>query len=279
MASAPDKPDDSLFAKASQAETERLILNLGSYEGPLDMLLDLARTQKVDLREISVLALAEQYLNFIEAAKLLRLDLAADYLVMAAWLAYLKSRLLLPKPPEDDGPSGEEMAAHLAFQLERLQGMRRAAEQLFARAQLGRDFFQRGEPERRIVSTRVEWTATTLDLLRAYARQKTKENFQPLHLERRAVVAIDEALLRLRRVIGDAVDWAALESFLPREWRDEDFARSAVASTFAASLELAKHGQIRLKQEEAFAPIYILRRNDEESQDTGFLAERDAGGT
>ena len=207
--------DDTLFASASASETERLILNLGSYEGPLDMLLDLARSQKVDLREISVLALAEQYLAFIEAAKRLRLDLAADYLVMAAWLAYLKSRLLLPKPPEDDGPTGEEMAAHLAFQLERLQGMRRVAEKLLERPQLGRDFFQRGEPERRIVSTRVEWTATTIDLLRAYARQRTKENFQPLHLERprrgcdrRGVVAVAPGDRRRGR-LGGAVEFSA----------------------------------------------------------------------
>lgn len=263
--SVPTEGDaETLFENASMVETERLILNLGSYEGPLDMLLDLARSQKVDLREISVLALAEQYLAFIEAAKKLQLDLAADYLVMAAWLAYLKSRLLLPKPPEDDGPSGEELAAHLAFQLERLQAMRRVAEKLFERPQLGREFYARGEPERRVVSTRVEWTATTLDLLRAYARQRTKENFQPLHLERRAVVAIDEALVRLRRLIGDTMEWTELQKFLPSEWRDDAFARSAVASTFAASLELAKHGQIRIRQEDHFAPIYLIRRTDEE---------------
>lgn len=251
---------ETLFQRAADAET--LNLALGSYEGPLDMLLDLARSQKVDLREISVLALAEQYLAFISAAKQLRLDLAAEYLVMAAWLAYLKSRLLLPKPPEDDEPSGEEMAAYLAFQLERLEGMRKAAEALFALPRLGTDFYARGEPERRIVSTRVEYVATQHELLLAYARQKTKENFKPLHLERRAVIAIDEALLRLRRAIGHVPDWERLAEFLPAEWRDDAHARSAIASTFAAALELAKHGQVLIRQDDAFGPIFLRMRED-----------------
>ncbi|MEL6978200.1 MAG: ScpA family protein [Pseudomonadota bacterium] len=261
-AEAPDGPEaETLFESASLAEANPLILALGSYEGPLDMLLDLARRQKVDLREISILALAEQYLSFIAEAKRLRLELAADYLVMAAWLAYLKSRLLLPKPPEDEEPTGEEMAAHLAFQLERLQAMRDVAEALFARAQLGRDFFARGEPEKRRISTRVEWTASQVELFRAYVRQSTKKSFQPLHYERRSVVAIDEALLRLRRALANAPDWETLESYLPSEWLDEEYARSAIASTFAAALELAKHGQVVLKQEEAFAPLYIAPRD------------------
>ncbi|MEM9723894.1 MAG: ScpA family protein [Pseudomonadota bacterium] len=255
-------PAETLFENASAVETERLVLALGGYEGPLDMLLDLARTQKVDLRQISILALAEQYLAFIAEAKRLRLELAADYLVMAAWLAYLKSRLLLPKPPEDDEPTGEEMAAHLAFQLERLQAMRDAAEALFALPRLGRDHHARGEPERRKISTRVEWTASQVDLFRAFVRQSTKKSFQPLHYERRSVVAIDEALLRLRRVLSGGPDWETLQSYLPPEWLDDEYARSAIASTFAAALELAKHGQVLLRQEEAFAPLYIQRRED-----------------
>ncbi len=255
-----DSQDETLFEHA--ADAEMLNLALGSYEGPLDMLLDLARAQKVDLREISVLALAEQYLAFITAAKQLRLDLAAEYLVMAAWLAYLKSRLLLPKPAEDDEPSGEEMAAFLAFQLERLEGMRKAAEALFELLRLGGDFFPRGEPERRIISTRVEYVATQHELLLAYARQKTKDNFKPLHLERRAVIAIDEALLRLRRALGKTPDWEKLAEYLPEEWRDEGHARSAVASMFAAALELGKHGQVLIKQDDTFGPIFIRMRED-----------------
>lgn len=263
-----ERSAETLFESASEEDGEKLVLALGAYEGPLDLLLDLARTQKVDLREISVLELAEQYLVFIAEAKRLRLDLAAEYLVMAAWLAYLKSRLLLPKPPEDDQPSGEELAAHLAFQLERLQAMRRVAQELLSLPQLGRAFFGRGEPERRKVTTRVEWTATQHELLLAYARRRTKENFQPLHLERRAVVAIDEALVRLRRILGDTVDWVLLETFLPEEWRDETHARSAMASTFAATLELAKHGQVWLRQDEMFAPIYVSRREPDQEEQT-----------
>lgn len=265
---------ETLFESASQSERETLTLALGSYEGPLDMLLDLARGQKVDLREISVLALAEQYLAFIATAKRLRLEVAADYLVMAAWLAYLKSRLLLPKPPEDDAPTGEEMAAHLAFQLERLQAMRDVAEALFGRPQLGRDYFARGEPERRKISTRVEWTATQFELFRAYVRQSTKKSFQPLHFERRSIVAIDEALLRLRRALSHVPEWRQLESFLPDEWREESFARSAVASSFAAVLELAKHGQVHLKQESHYAPLFVSPRDDAAASAEGAFRDR-----
>lgn len=254
--------DGSLFETASASEREKLQLKLGGYDGPLDLLLDLARRQKVDIREISMLALAEQYLAFLREARRLRLDIAADYLVMAAWLAFLKSRLLLPKPPDDDAPSGEEMAAYLAFQLERLAGLRRAAEDLFALPQLGQAFFARGEPERRRVTTRVEWTATQHELLMAYARQRTKKEFKPLHLERRSVIAIDRALLRLRRALGATPGWSQLAAYLPDEWRDDAHLRSAVASTFAAALELAKHGQIAIRQDGAFAPIYIAARDD-----------------
>ena len=268
---------DTLFESATDHGGEQLLLNLGAFEGPIDVLLELARSQKVDLKEISVLALAEQYLVFIAEARRLRLDLAADYLVMAAWLAFLKSRLLLPKPPDEEGPSGEEMAAHLAFQLERLQAMRQAAEKLFDRDQLGRDFFGRGEPEKRRVSTRVEWSASLLELLRGYARMNTRGNFRPLHLDRPPVVPVDEALARVRALIGDVEDWAALESFLPREWRDSSMARSAVASTFAATLELAKHGQLRVRQAGLFEPIYIVRRTDGEDDEEAVEAPPGGG--
>ena len=154
------------------------------FEGPLDLLLTLSRTQKVDLRKISVLQLARQYLMFVDKAKALRLELAADYLVMAAWLAFLKSRLLLPPDPQDDGPSGEELAAHLAFQLERLQAMRDVAAQLMARDQLGRDFFARGQTQEMRQTRRVTYTATLLDLMQGYARIRTRDDFRPFVMDR-----------------------------------------------------------------------------------------------
>ncbi|MCI4661540.1 MAG: segregation/condensation protein A [Neomegalonema sp.] len=265
MAASPGAQDETLFAHATTSEHEALLINLDGYEGPLDVLLELARKQKVDLREISVLELAEQYLRFVAEAKKLRLELAADYLVMAAWLAYLKSRLLLPKIEEQEDIDPDQQAEDLAFRLKRLEAMKKAAEKLLAREQLGQDFFARGEPERQRVATRIDYTATQLDLLRAYARQRTKDNFRPLHVERGPVVAIDEALSRLRTLIGAALDWAKLESFLPDEWRDEAFCRSAIASTFAATLELAKHGRVEIRQEGVFAPIYLMHR-DPQSQ-------------
>ncbi len=251
---------DGLFAAAAERE-DPLVLNLDGYEGPLHALLDLARLQKVDLRKISVLQLAEQYLQFIREARRLRLDIAADYLVMAAYIAYMKSRLLLPKiVEEDDEPSGEEMAAYLAFQLQRLEAVRGVADEIFARSQLDRDFFARGEPEKRRITTRVEWVATQHDLLMAYSRQASKKSFQPLHLDRRSVVAIDEALVRLRKALGVQMDWRELYSYLAPEWRDEEHARSAVASTFAATLELAKLGRLFLRQDEQFGPLMVMPR-------------------
>lgn len=261
-------PDDMLTtadafedAEARRA-AEALVVDVDGFEGPLDLLLTLARTQKVDLRKISVLALAEQYLAFVETAKRLRIELAADYLVMAAWLAYLKSRLLLPPDPEAEGPSGEEMAAHLAFQLERLEAMRRAAARLMARDQKMRDFFPRGVSQEVTVRKRVTWTATVLDLMQAYARLKTKNSFQPLHIsERDAVLTMEEALDRLRGLIGHAIDWADLTAFLPEGWQaDPRRRRSATAATFAATLELVKAGELELRQSETFAPIQLRSR-------------------
>ncbi|MCI4664113.1 MAG: segregation/condensation protein A [Neomegalonema sp.] len=250
-----------LFETAEREEP--LMLSLDGFEGPLHMLLELALKQKVDLRKIAMLPLAEQYLSFIREARRLRLDIAGDYLVTAAYLAYMKSRMLLPKiAEEDDEPSGEELAAHLAFQLERLHGMRRAADDIFGREQLGRDFFIRGEPEKRRIATRVEWIATQHDLLMAYSRQASKKSFQPLHLDRRAVIAIDEALVRLRKALGSQMEWEELYSYLAPEWRDADHARSAVASTFAATLELAKLGRVFLRQDEHFAPLMVMPREE-----------------
>ncbi|WP_095589214.1 segregation and condensation protein A [Actibacterium ureilyticum] len=240
---------------------EALIVDVDGYEGPLDLLLTMARTQKVDLRKISVLQLAEQYLAFVEEAKALRLELAADYLVMAAWLAFLKSRLLLPPDPSDEGPSGEELAAHLAFQLERLEAMRKCAAQLMARDQLGRDFFARGIPEDVTRVRRVTYTATLLDLMQGYARIRTKDDFRPFVMDREKVYTMEQALDRMRGLIGFAGEWTTLSSYLPEGWETDPVKRrSATAATFAATLELVKRGALELRQGETFAPIEIRRK-------------------
>ncbi|SFA76965.1 condensin subunit ScpA [Poseidonocella pacifica] len=255
----PNAPSDSTVAARLAAEA--LIIDVDGFEGPLDMLLTLSRTQKVDLRKISILQLAEQYLLFVERAKELRLELAADYLVMAAWLAFLKSRLLLPPDPEEDGPSGEELAAHLAFQLERLQAMRDAAAQLLARDQMGRDFFVRGIPEQVERVRRVRYTATLLDLMQGYARLRTKDEFRPFVLDREAVFTMEQALERMRGLIGFAGTWTDISSYLPDDFRtDAKRRRSATAATFAASLELAKEGKVEIRQSETFAPIELRRK-------------------
>jgi segregation and condensation protein A len=240
---------------------EALIVDVDGFEGPLDLLLMLSRTQKVDLRQISILALAEQYLAFIEKAKALRIELAADYLVMAAWLAFLKSRLLLPPDPSAEGPSGEELAAHLAFQLERLAAMREAAANLMARDQLGRDVFPRGVTEDVARVRRVAYTASLLDLMQAYARIRTRDDFRPFVLDRDAVMTMEQALERMRHLIGFAGDWTELTSYLPDGWDgDPTRRRSSTAATFAASLELAKQGNIEIRQAETYAPILIRKR-------------------
>ena len=237
---------------------EALIVDVDGFEGPLDLLLMLSRTQKVDLRKISVLQLAEQYLTFVNKAKVLRIELAADYLVMAAWLAFLKSRLLLPPDPQDEGPSGEELAAHLAFQLERLQAMREAAAQLMARDQMGRDFFVRGLPEGVARIRRVTYSATLLDLMQAYARIRTKDEFRPYAFDRDHVFTMEQALERMRGLIGFAGEWTDLSSYLPDGWSaDPARRRSATAATFAASLELVKSGAAQLRQDRLFEEIYV----------------------
>ncbi len=241
--------------------TEALIVDVDGFEGPLDLLLMLSRTQKVDLRKISVLELAVQYLAFIQEAKTLRIELAADYLVMAAWLAFLKSRLLLPPEAGDEGPSGEELAAHLAFQLERLQAMREAAARIMARDQKGRDFFVRGIPQNVTRVRRISRTATLLDLMQAYARLRTRDDFQPYTAGRDNILTMEQALDRMRMLIGFAGDWTDLISYLPDGWSaDPARRRSATASTFAASLELAKSGAIELRQREIFSRIEIRKK-------------------
>ena len=246
---------------AERLASEALIVDVDGYEGPLDLLLTLSRTQKVDLRKISVLQLAEQYLSFVERAKELRIELAADYLVMAAWLAFLKSRLLLPPDPTEEGPSGEELAAHLAFQLERLQAMRDVSARLMGRNRLGRDFFARGITEDVTRVRKVTYSATLLDLMQAYARIRTRDEFRPFVFDRESVLTMEQALDRLRSLVGFSGEWTDLASYLPQDWlTDPDRRRSATAATFAATLELAKEGRIELRQGDTFAPIEIRQK-------------------
>ena len=253
---------EDAISVSDRMAAEALIVDVGAYEGPLDLLLTLSRTQKVDLRQISILALAEQYLAFVERAKQLRLELAADYLVMAAWLAFLKSRLLLPPDPSEEGPSGEELAAHLAFQLERLEAMRESAAKLMARDQKGRDFFARGITEDVTRVRRVTYTATLLDLMQGYARIRTKDEFRPYTMDRDAIMTMEQALDRMRHLIGFAGEWIDIMSYLPDGWTDDPAKRrSATASTFAASLELAKEGRVEIRQGETFSPIQIRRKS------------------
>ena len=256
-----DTATDEVTPIEARRAAEALIVDVDGYEGPLDLLLMLSRTQKVDLRAISILDLAEQYLAFVNKAKALRLELAADYLVMAAWLAFLKSRLLLPPEPGEEGPSGEELAAHLAFQLERLQAMREQAAKLMARDQKGRDFFVRGIPEDVTRSRRVTYTATLLDLMQGYARIRTKDEFRPFVMDRNRILTLEQALERMRPLIGFAGEWTDLTSYLPEGWHsDPQMRRSATAATFAASLELTKEGKIEIRQNETYAPIHIRRK-------------------
>ncbi|UZD92221.1 segregation and condensation protein A [Cognatishimia activa] len=251
-------------AVADRLAAEALIVDVDGFEGPLDLLLTLSRTQKVDLRKISILQLARQYLAFVEKAKQLRIELAADYLVMAAWLAFLKSRLLLPPDPEEEGPSGEELAAHLAFQLERLQAMRNAAAQLMARDRLGRDFFARGIPEDVTKTKIVTYTATLLDLMQGYARLKTKDEFRPFVMDRDSVFTLEEALDRMRGLIGYAGTWTDILSYLPEGWEtDPKRRRSATAATFAASLQLAKEGKVHLRQDGTFGKIELRQKEND----------------
>lgn len=255
-------PVDLPVRDAAAIAAETLTVDVDGFEGPLDLLLMLARTQKVDLAKISVLQLAEQYLAFVERARELRLELAADYLVMAAWLAYLKSRLLLPKEDGEE-PSGEDLAAHLAFQLERLEAMRLSAAKLMARDQLGRDFFRRGMTEAVVVRRETTWNASLSDLLRAYARVQTKADYAPLNFNPGEVMPVERALERLKRLIGTIPEWSTLSTFLPEGWvLDPVKRRTALASSFVAMLELAKRGEIEIRQDRSFSPIFLRDRLD-----------------
>jgi segregation and condensation protein A len=256
-------PMDRLWADNDESRTSddpALVVDVAGFEGPLDLLLHLARNQKVDLARISVLALAEQYIAFIETARKLRLELAADYLVMAAWLAFLKSKLLIPKQPGEEGASGEEMAAVLQFRLKRLEAMRDAAARLVNRNRLGRDVFARGMPELVIVEKRNEWSASLYDLLSAYAAQRQKQAINRVQIAKRGVWSLKDARDVLARLIGEFSDWTALDQYLIEYLTTPEDRATAIASSFAASLELIREGTLEARQDQAFAPLYLRGR-------------------
>ncbi|MCB1477093.1 MAG: segregation/condensation protein A [Rhodobiaceae bacterium] len=253
---------DELFMeeRADRAPGELFVVDVDGFEGPLDLLLTLARTHKVDLSRISILALVEQYLAFIAEARRLRLELAADYLVMAAWLAYLKSRLLIPIP-EDDEPSGEELAETLAFRLKRLEAMRDAAVRLVNRNRLGRDIFPRGMPEGVTLLRHRRFDADLYELLRAYADQRQRGLNRNLTMKPRSVWTLQEARRRLERLFGEIADWTPIDHFLAQFMDDPEMRAGIIASSFGASLELVREGRAELRQERPFAPLFVRRKN------------------
>jgi segregation and condensation protein A len=237
-----------------------LMVDVEGFEGPLDLLLMLARQQKVDLSRISILALADQYLAFIDEARKLRLELAADYLVMAAWLAYLKSRLLLPEEAAPDGPSAEEMANALAWRLKRLEAFREVASRLMARPQLDRDVFGRGDPEPIANIQHPQWSATLYDLLSAYAVQRQRHALAHVRFAQRSVWSLAEARAALERLLGRAADWSRLDEYLIAYALDPSMRATVLASSLAATLELVREGAMEVHQHSAFAPIYVRKR-------------------
>ncbi|CAN5369239.1 ScpA family protein [soil metagenome] len=250
-----------LRAVPAPDEDESLIVDVAGFEGPLDLLLELARHHKIDLARISVLALAEQYLAYIDNARTMRLELAADYLVMAAWLAYLKSRLLLPPIPGDEEPAAEDMAARLAFRLQRLQAMREAAAQLMARNRLGRDVFERGDPQPLVFETKREYADNLIDLLKAYAeRRQTKVRHQIYTVQKIKAWTIKDARVVLERLIGGMDSWGRFDGWLAHYLAAPGQKASVMASSFTASLELVREGVIEIRQDGAFEPIYMRRR-------------------
>lgn len=254
-------------------DADRLLLNVDGYEGPIDVLLDLARNQKVDITQISILQLVRQYLGFIERAKQLNLELAAEYLVMAAWLAYLKSRLLLPKTDDGVEPSAQEMADALQFQLRRLEAMRQAADNLSKLPQLGQSVFTRGAPEGLHVVTSTRWDVNLYDLLSAYGDIARRADDQHYDMPEFNVMSTEEAMSRLTRMLGNlprkgiSTVWATLESFLPDQIKDRIYGRSSLASTLTASLELVKQGKLEIKQDGAFRPIYVRGLDPDQNND------------
>jgi segregation and condensation protein A len=257
------------YRPADRGDSEpALVVDVDGFEGPLDLLLTLARNQKVDITRISILALAEQYLAYIEQIRRLRLELAADYLVMAAWLAYLKSRLLLPEAKGDDEPTGEELAAALAFRLRRLEAMRDAAAQLANANRLGRDVFARGMPEPVVVDRKSEHTATLFDLLSAYAAQRQKKAIAVVHVQARRVWSLQEAREVLVRMVGRIAEWTPLHVFVSPYLVTEEMRATVMASSFSASLELAREGRVDLRQTAPFAPLYMRDRRPDAARPT-----------
>ncbi len=244
-------------------EADALLLDIDGFEGPISVLLELARSQKVDLTKISILQLARQYLQFVERAKELNLELAAEYLVMAAWLAYLKSRLLLPSQDDEIEASAEDIAEALQFQLRRLEAMQDAAERLRDQPQLGQDVFPRGMPEGLSTETNTQWNVTLYDLLKSYGDIQRRHDNAHYDLPEFQVMSTEDALHRLTKMLGSLPRkglnsvWATLESFMPERIKDRLYGRSALASTLTASLELAKQGRLEMKQDGLFRPVYM----------------------
>ena len=268
--------DAELSERASDEPS--LMVDVEGFEGPLDLLLTLARQQKVDLAKISILALADQYLAFIEAARKLRLELAADYLVMAAWLAYLKSRLLLPEQHPAEGMSAEDMANALAQRLRRLEAIRQFAEKLIARPQLGRDIFQRGQPEPIAEIKHPQWSATLYDLLSAYAARRQIQSRSVVRVPKRTVWSLAEAREALERVVGQSMDWSPLDQYLVAYLVEPAMVATVLASSFAAALELIREGQMEAHQQGAFSPLYVRKkRNADGSPVQGPAAEAGNG--
>jgi segregation and condensation protein A len=248
------------FAAERATDEPALVVDVEGFEGPLDLLLMLARQQKVDLAKISILALADQYLSFVEEARKLRLELAADYLVMAAWLAYLKSRLLLPDAHAPEGESAEELANALALRLKRLEAIRDLAVKLFARPQLGRDVFGRGDGEPIAHIKHPQWSATLYDLLTAYSQQRQRHALAHLRFAKRTVWSLAEAREALERLIGEASDWTCIDQYLIKYVVEPSLATTVLASSFASALELVREGLAEIHQQQAFAPLYLRKR-------------------
>ena len=253
-------PPDDVPRQGAKSGDDALYLELDGWEGPLDLLLDLSRRQKVDLRAISILALVDQYLDYIERAQDLRLELAADYLVMAAWLAYLKSALLLPKEEQED-PSPEELALRLQLRLQRLGAMREAAARLMARDRIGRDIFVRGAPEGLRTDRKTLWKSDAFSLIQAYGQVKARTAPRIYHVSDRPVMTLDSALNRVSAMLGVTLEWMEIRDFLPRH-AEPALRKSALASSFVAALELARLGRAEIAQEGAFEPLRIRRLKD-----------------
>ena len=269
-----DPPRGAGVAADGSHDADTLLLNIDGYEGPIDVLLDMARSQKVDLREVSILQLARQYLAFIERAKALNLDLAAEYLVMAAWLAYLKSRLLLPRDQGDmTEPSGEAMAEALQFQLRRLEAMRDAAQKLMNRPRLGVTVFARGRAEGLRTAYRASWDVSLYDVLKAYGDIRQRSESSTYSLPQFQVMSMEDAVNRMTAMLGNLPRsgphsvWTTLQSFLPDNITDPLYYRSSLASTLTAGLELAKQGQVEIRQDGLFRPIYLRRTQSDRPKD------------